>query len=105
MAENFFEKAGAFAGDAAIDTAADTEINKVIDGVASHIPGGGMIDGMLKTGVDLQVNNLINSKVGGMFGHHDAAASAEVPQAGNVETGDAPANDAQAGDGQAEDQN
>jgi hypothetical protein len=88
MAENFFEKAGAFAGDAAIDTAADTEINRVIDGVAEHIPGGGMIDGMLKTGVDLQVNNAINARVGGLLGHHDAAPVAEAP----------PAEDAQASD-------
>jgi hypothetical protein len=76
MAENFFEKAGAFASDAAIDTAADAEINKVIDGVAGHVPGGGAVDAMLKTGVDLAANNAINAEVGkleGMFGHHDAA--------------------------------
>ena len=93
MAENFFEKAGAFAGDAAIDTAADSQINRVIDGVAEHIPGGGMIDGMLKTGVDLQVNNLINERVGGLLGHHDAAPDAAAP----------PAEDAQASDTQASD--
>lgn len=74
MAENLFEKAAGFAGDAAIDTAADGVINNVIDGVASHIPGGGMIDGMLKTGVDLAANNAINARVGGIFGHQDAAA-------------------------------
>ena len=98
MAENFFEKAGAFAGDAAIDTAADTEINRVIDGVAGHIPGGGMIDGMAKTGIDLAVNNEINSKLGGIFGHHDAApaqaAVADDSQASNA-----------AGDGQTDEQN
>ena len=98
MAENFFEKAGAFAGDAAIDTAADTEINRVIDGVAGHIPGGGMIDGMAKTGIDLAVNNEINAKLGGMFGHHDAAPPAEAAVADDSQASDAP------GDGQADDQ-
>jgi hypothetical protein len=79
MAENFFEKAGTFASDAAIDTAADAEINKVVDGVASHVPGGGAVDAMLKTGIDLAANNAINAEVGkleGMFGHHEAAPAA-----------------------------
>ena len=89
MAENFFEKAGAFAGDAAIDTAADTEINRVIDGVAGRIPGGGMIDGMLKTGIDLQANNLINERLGGLLGHHESAPAAEAPQADDTQANDA----------------
>jgi len=97
MAENFFEKAGAFAGDAAIDTAADTEINRVIDGVAGHIPGGGMIDGMAKTGIDLAVNNEINSKLGGIFGHHDAAPAAEAATSDESQASDAQ-NDGQAHD-------
>ena len=98
MAENFFEKAGAFAGDAAIDTAADTEINRVIDGVAGHIPGGGMIDGMAKTGIDLAVNNEINSKLGGIF-HHDAAPTAEAAAPDESQASDP------AADGQADEQN
>ena len=91
MAENFFEKAGAFAGDAAIDTAADGFINNAIDGVAAHVPGGETFDAMAKTGVDLAANNAINAevaKLGGMFGHHDAAPAAP-------DASDAPADDAQ----------
>ena len=81
---NFFEKAGQFAGDAAIDTAADTEINKIVDGVASHVPFGEQLDTMAKTGIDLAANNAINaevSKFGGAFGHHDAAPAAPAAQA------------------------
>ncbi|GAC1582960.1 MAG: hypothetical protein NVS3B7_18390 [Candidatus Elarobacter sp.] len=91
MAGNFFEKAGGFAQDAAVDTAADGAINNVIDGVASHIPGGGAFDTMLKTGVDLAANNAINAELGkveGMFGHHDAAPAAQQGDAS-----DAPADD------------
>ncbi len=99
MAENFLEKAGAFASDAAIDTAADSEINRVIDGVAGHIPGGGMFDGMVKTGVDLAVNNEINSKLGGIFGHRDAAPAAEAtPVAEAVAPDEAQGNDRPADD-------
>ena len=47
MAENFFQEAGQFASDAAIDTAADGAINRAIDGVAEHVPGGGAVDAML----------------------------------------------------------
>ena len=77
MGENIFEKAGTFAQDAAIDTAADGAINSAIDGVASHVPGGGMVDGMMKTGVDLEVNNFINSEIGkveGGFGRREPSA-------------------------------
>ena len=84
---NFFEKAGAFAGDAAIDTAADTEINKVVDGVAAHVPFGGQLDAMAKTGIDLAANNAINAEVGkieGMFGHHDAAPAAPAADAADT---------------------
>ncbi len=83
MAENFFKEAGAFAQDAAIDTAADSVINRAIDSVAEHVPGGGAVDAMLKTGVDLAANNAINAEVGrieGMFGgggHEDAAPAAD----------------------------
>ena len=79
MSENLFEKAGTFAGDAAIDTAADGFINNAIDGVAAHVPGGGTFDAMAKTAADLAANNAINAEVGkleGMFGHHDAAPAA-----------------------------
>ena len=90
MAENFFEKAGAFAGDAAVDTAADGFINNAIDGIAAHVPGGGTFDAMAKTGADLAANNAINaeiSKLEGAFGHHDAAAPApeDAPPAAAVE--------------------
>ena len=77
---NFAEQAGAFAADAGIDTAADGVLNNVIDAVASHIPGGEAIAGVVKTGVDLAANNAINSEVNqgaggllgaveGLFGH------------------------------------
>ncbi len=69
---NFVEQAGAFAADAGIDTAADGVINNVVDAVASHIPGGETLSGVLKTGLDLAANNAINSEVnegaGGMLG-------------------------------------
>jgi len=74
IGENFFEKAGTFAQDAAVDTAADGAINNVIDSVAGHIPGGAAAEGMLETGVDLAAaNNVINSELGnveGSFGCH-----------------------------------
>lgn len=84
MGENIVEKAGVFAQDAAIDTAADGAINNVIDGVAGHVPGGGMVDGMMKTGIDLAANNFINAeiaKVEGGFGHRDAAPAPEAAAA------------------------
>ncbi len=58
-----------------------------------------MIDGMAKTGIDLAVNNEINSKLGGIFGHHDAAPPAEAAVAD-----DSQASDANAG-GQPDEQN
>ncbi len=81
---NFAEQAGAFAADAGIDTAADGAINNVIDAVASHIPGGEALSGVLKTGIDLAANNAINSEVNqgaggmlgaveGLFGHNSEA--------------------------------
>jgi hypothetical protein len=91
MAENFFEKAGSFAGDAAIDTEADGFINNAIDGVAAHVPGGDRFDAMAKTGVDLAANNAINaevSKIEGMFGHHDAAPAAPASEDDAAATGD-----------------
>ncbi|MBV8644014.1 MAG: hypothetical protein JO225_08875 [Candidatus Eremiobacteraeota bacterium] len=87
MSESIFEKVGNFAGDAAVDTAADGVINDVIDGVASHVPGGGAVDAMLKTGVDLAANNAINAEIGrveGMFGgHQDAAQSGTSSDGGS----------------------
>jgi hypothetical protein len=72
---NLAEKAGNFAMDATIDTGADGMINRVVDGFASHLPGGEGIDTIAKTGIDLAANNAINAEVGkieGMFGRHDA---------------------------------
>ncbi|MGA7934369.1 MAG: hypothetical protein WCA35_12550 [Kovacikia sp.] len=77
---NFAQEAGDFAADAAIDTTVDGFVNQAIDGIASHIPGGEMVDQMLKTGVDLEINNTINAEVNkgaggilgdieGIFGH------------------------------------
>ena len=71
--ENFLEKVGGFAGDAAVDTTADGAINSAIDGIASHIPGGSAFDAVVKTGVDLEANNAINAELGkleGEFGGH-----------------------------------
>ena len=83
--ENMAEKAGGFAVDAAADTFADGAINNAIDGVASHLPGGGTMDTIVKTGVDLAANNAINAEIGrveGMFGQHpdDVAAAADPNQ-------------------------
>ncbi len=77
---NFLQGVGNFATDAAIDTTADNFINQGVDGVASHLPGGQMVDSMLKTEVDQVANNAINSEVNkgvdgilhdaeGLFGH------------------------------------
>ncbi len=71
---NLAEKVGGFAVDATVDTAADGFINRAIDGVASHVPGGAMAETVLKTGVDFEANSLINGEIGkieGMFGRHD----------------------------------
>jgi hypothetical protein len=76
---NIAGEIGNFATDASVDTAADGAINNVIDGVAEHIPGGGAVEQVMKTGVDLAANNAINAEIGkveGMFGH-GAAAPAE----------------------------
>jgi hypothetical protein len=77
--ENIAEKVGGFAADAAVDTAADGVINGAIDRASGMIPGGGMVDTMLKTGVDLAANNAINAELGkveGMFGQHPAETEA-----------------------------
>ena len=69
---NFFQQAGDFAVDAAVDTTADNFINQGVDMVAQHLPGGQMVDQMLKTETDQVVNNAINAEVnkgvGGMLG-------------------------------------
>jgi hypothetical protein len=71
---------GNFATDASVDTAADGAINNAIGGVAEHVPGGGAVEQVLKTGVDLAANNAINAEIGkveGMFGHGEAAPADE----------------------------
>jgi len=60
---NPLQQAGDFAADAAIDTAADNLINQGIDAIAAHIPGGNLVEQMLKTEVDQVVNNEINQEV------------------------------------------
>jgi hypothetical protein len=60
---NLAEQAGDFAVDAAADTAVDGVLNQAIDAVTSHLPAGEMVDQMLKTGIDLNVNNAINSEI------------------------------------------
>ena len=78
---NFLQGVGNFATDAAIDTTADNFINQEVADVASHLPGGQMVDSMLKTEVDQAANNAINSEVNkgtagmmhdaeGLLGHH-----------------------------------
>jgi hypothetical protein len=77
---NFLEQAGSFAADAAVDTAADGFINKAIDGVAGHLPGGAAVDAVIKTGVDFAANTAINKELGsieGAFGHHEEAPPAD----------------------------
>ena len=72
---NIAEQAGNFAVDATVDTQADGMINRVIDGVADHLPGGSALDAVAKTGVDLAANNAINAELGnleGMLGHKDS---------------------------------
>ncbi len=69
--ENVAEKVGGFAADAAVDTVG--YITGAIARASGLIPGGGMVDTMLKTGVDLAANNAINAELGkveGMFGRH-----------------------------------
>ncbi len=77
---SFLQQAGSFATDATVDTAADGFINNVVDGVASHLPGGSAVDAVVKTGVDFAANTAINKELGnieGMFGHHDEAPPAD----------------------------
>ncbi len=72
--ENMLEKVGGFAADAGVDTFADNEINSVVDGIASHVPGGSGMEAVINTGVDLAANNAINGELGkieGMFGHEN----------------------------------
>ena len=68
---NFAEQAGDFAADAAVDTTVDGFLNQAIDGIASYIPGGAMVDQMLKTEIDQDANNAINAELnkgaGGML--------------------------------------
>jgi hypothetical protein len=77
---NILQNVGDFAMDAAVDTPVDGLVNQGVDMVAQHIPGGQMVDQMLKTETDQVVNNAINAElnkgVGGMlndveglFGH------------------------------------
>ena len=79
---NIFQQAGDFAVDAAVDTPVDNLVNPGIDMVAQHIPGGQMVDQMLKTETDQVVNNAINSEINkgvggmlsdaeGLFGHKE----------------------------------
>ncbi len=72
--ENLMEQAGNFTADAAVDTAADSVINQGIAAVASFIPGGNMVQQMLTTEIDQDINNKINTEVNkGMDGMlHDA---------------------------------
>ena len=78
---NLLQGVGNFASDAVVDTTADNFINHEVDAVASHLPGGQMVDQMLKTEVDQVANNAINNEVNkgtdgimhdaeGLFGHH-----------------------------------
>ncbi len=60
---NFAGRAGEFAIDAAIDTAANSIANKAIDIAASHIPAGEAVKQMLKTEVDLAIDNAINAEL------------------------------------------
>ena len=78
---NILQGVGNFATDAAIDTTADNFINQEVNSVASHLPGGQMVDAMLKTEVDQVANNAINNAgnkgtdgimrdAEGLLGHH-----------------------------------
>ena len=75
---NLAQEAGGFVADATVDTQADNFINTAIDDVAERIPGGSNFEQVIKTGVDLQANNAINSelsRVEGMFGHKESDQS------------------------------
>ncbi len=80
---NFAQKAGGFAFDAGVDTAADGFINNELNVVEQHvpIPGGEMVDKMINTEVDQMANNAINNEINkgvggvlgdveGLFSHH-----------------------------------
>ncbi len=67
-----------FASAAVIDTTADKFINQEVDAAAPHLPGGQMVDQMLKTAIDQAANNEVNKGVDGMMrdaegllGHHN----------------------------------
>jgi len=66
--ENLLEKFAGVAGDATVDNQADGVINNVLDSVASHIPGGEAVEGIVKTGVDQAANTAINDELGKLFG-------------------------------------
>jgi hypothetical protein len=79
---NIFQQAGDFAVDAAVDTTVDNFVNQGVDMVAQHLPGGQMVDQMLRTEADQVVNNAINSEINkgvggmlsdaeGLFGHRE----------------------------------
>jgi hypothetical protein len=61
--ENLVQQVGDFTTDAAIDTAADSIINQGISVITSHIPGGNLVQQMLTTEIDQDVNNQINAEV------------------------------------------
>ncbi len=79
---NFIEQASALAANAGIDT------SSVIDSVAAHVPGGEVVAGVLKTGLDMATNKADNSEeseesegaggllgaVGGLLGQHNSEA-------------------------------
>ncbi len=54
------EGVGEFALDAGVDTGANNIANRIIDGIASHIPGGRSIEPMIETEADLMLDNRIN---------------------------------------------
>ena len=81
--KNFLQGAGNFASDAVVDTTADNFINQGVNDIASHLPGGQMVDQMLKTEADQVANNAINNEVNkgagglmgdveGLLGHHNS---------------------------------
>ena len=78
---NILQGVGNFATDAAIDTTADNFINQEVNVVATRLPGGQVVDQMLKTEIDQVANNAINNEVNkgvdgmmrdaeGFLGHH-----------------------------------
>ena len=55
---NFLEQAANLAKNAGIDT------SDLIDGVASHVPGGDAVAQVLKTGLDMATNKGASSEAG-----------------------------------------